>query len=246
MSTRVLISVGLLVCWPGWASAETKAYPSSAGLAVGLAESDVAGEWAVLSQDFTTQVEPKMIDGGKACWFQAPPGRYAVIQSGGGNKLRVTVVVLGGAGPAPAPTPAPTPTPTPTPTPVPAEKFGFITLSRDAVSKLPTQERAKAPAVADNFEGTGSKLAAGGFPGADPIAAANAELVAKHRATIGGPGTPSRDQYWLPTFFVPWQAKADALSKSGALTKADDYVQAYKETAEGLRLSAQGVNRVSP
>lgn len=241
---RFLILVALLAL-PGSLWAETKTYPAT-GKFVGIVESTEAGKWWALSQDFLP-VTVKVYEGGKVCMIEGAAGRYAIVRHPPGDEQpEIHIVTLGGAGPTPIPVPTPTPTPTPVPipVPVPSEKLGFTTIARDQAAKLPTTERMKSPAVADNFEGVGGQLAAGGFPGSDSILRAQMALVEKNRATIGGLGTPGREA-WYP-FFVAWQVKADALNKSGAMTKAEDYVQAYKETAAGLRMAAQGVNRVSP
>lgn len=240
-----------LVLMPGSLMADTKIFPS-AGKAVGFVQSSEAGKWIVLAADFAP-VSPLVLDGGKSCMFEGTSGKYAVFRIPPGDaQPEISIVILGGAGPAPIPTPIPTPTPTPTPTPVPIptptpapinEKLGFATLARDQALKLTTDERAKAPAVADNFEGVSGQLAAGAFPATPTktsVELANAALVEKNRATIGGPGTAGRTA-WLP-FFQAWQVKAD----TAKLAKNEDYVQAFSETAAGLRLSVQGVNRVGP
>lgn len=104
-----VLAIALLI--PSLLWGEVNVYPTPSN-SVGVVIGDAEGDWGILSQDFTSTITPHTFDGGKSCWFEAPPGRYAAIQSGGG-KLRIVVVVLPGTIPTPTP-PGPTP-PGPTP-----------------------------------------------------------------------------------------------------------------------------------
>ena len=72
------------------------------------------------------------------------------------------------------------------------------------------------------------KLAAGGFPGPNE---ANAELKLKNQSVVK---TAEQRNLWLP-WFTAWKLRADTLAKTGLMTTSDHYVQAFRETAIGLR-----------
>jgi hypothetical protein len=116
--------------------------------------------------------------------------------------------------------PGPVPPPPPPPPPPEPDKLGFVALALAEGGKLPAAAKAKASALADNFASVGAKLAATAMT----VEEANAELRAKNQATVG----PDRDA-WLP-WFQAWKVRAD-----GALSTKDQYVQAFIETAAGLR-----------
>jgi hypothetical protein len=232
-------------CW-----AETKVLPPP-GQFAGVVISTEPGKWFALSAAF----EPTTVDvrdGGKVCIIVGPAGKYAAVRTPPGDgQQEVHVLTLGAAGPVPKPDDKPQPKPKPDdPVPSPAEdKLGFVQLSRDQATKIaPPAEKAKAAAVADNFEGVAGGLAAGRFQAATPaktIELAQEAIVVANRATIGGVGTAGREA-WLP-FFTAWKVKADTLVPAGKLIRPEDYVQAYTETAAGLRLVNPGErNRVGP
>lgn len=131
--------------------------------------------------------------------------------------------------PDPVPSP-PDPVPPP-PDPVP-EKFGFITLAKQNIPQ--GGSKAKAPALADNFEAIAAKIAAGAITTPDQ---ANAELRIKNQETL--PVGQVRTD-WTP-FFQAWAVKAKTLNDSGKMTTVEDYKDAYNETAAGLR----ALNKVS-
>ena len=142
------------------------------------------------------------------------PGSYDImLVEWDERRIHDIVLIVGGTAP---------PTPPTDPPPVdPVDKLGFVALAKGEGSKLPAENRKYAIALAGNFEAVRTKLAAGGFKGADD---ANAELRDKNRAVLGDARVA-----WLP-WFQAWQARADTMLKTNA-----DYVQAYRETAIGLR-----------
>lgn len=90
--------------------------------------------------------------------------------------------------------------------------------------------RPKAGEVADNFDAVASKLAAGSIT---TIKVAQDELREMNRGTLDVTARTA----WLP-WFTAWQTKADAMNKAGTLSTNAHYVQAFTETAAGLRLAA--------
>lgn len=154
-------------------------------------------------------------------------GTYHVVITGG-TGIRIQPLTIG-TGPAPDPVPpGPVPPGPIPPTPVPDGTLGFTKLAYEQGLLVAPSFRSLAAAVADNFDGTASAISAGTIKSVD---AANAEMVAKNRATIGDAGRAA----WLP-FFTSWQAAADAALKAGTLkASADAYAEVYRATAQGLR-----------
>lgn len=101
------------------------------------------------------------------------------------------------------------------------EKLGFATLAKTEAEKIQNAtEKAKAIRLADNFEAMQAKLAA---TSAMTIDQANAELTKNNQSIeLDRPS-------WLP-WFQAWKAKADAMPAT-----KENYVQAFRETAVGLR-----------
>ncbi len=167
----------------------------------------------------------------RKAWLSGASGSFTIVLVGmDGNNLAIdTQTTTVGTGPIPIPPgpvpPGPTP---PGPTPIPDGKLGFTKLGFEEGSKVTDPFRSKAAAVADNFDGTAAAIAAGTIK---TVEAANAEMVAKNRATIGDAGRAA----WLP-FFTSWQAAADAAIRAGTLkASVDDYAAVYRATADGLR-----------
>lgn len=159
--------------------------------------------------------------GDKFNWFiqAGKPGRCEVIiVKESGERVRKLFDV---SGPSPDPKPDPIPKPPDPIPPTPTDKLGFATMAKVEAQKLPPEQLKHCAALAANFEATAAKLATGTLKGPDE---ANAELRDKNRATLGADRTA-----WLP-WFTAWQARADASLKTNA-----DYVQAYRDTATGLR-----------
>jgi hypothetical protein len=151
----------------------------------------------------------------------AKAGRYRILAySGNGDgpsEPVVVTVVVGGAPPIP---PGPNP-PEPDPQPTPPNLTGFAKLAFDKSRVYTAAERGK---VADNFEGTAARIAAGELR---TVADANAALKDENARDVNR-------TTWLP-FFQAWAAEADAQNKAGTLRTPDEYAQAFRDTAEGLR-----------
>jgi len=129
-----------------------------------------------------------------------------------------TITISDGSKPEP---PKPDPEPEPEPPDVIPTLTGFAKIGYSASRPFPASDRVK---VADNFDGAAARIAAGELK---TVAAANASLKSENASDV------SRDT-WLP-FFVAWAAEADAQNKSGKLRTVEDYAQAFRDTAEGLR-----------
>lgn len=143
----------------------------------------------------------------------------------------ITMVVVGTP---PAPIPPPVPDPKPPIPPVPPspkpldEKLGFATLAKTEAEKLAPNFKALSLQLAGNFEAVAAKLAA---TSGMTIDAANVMLRDMNRETLP---TAGFREGWLP-WFTAWAEKADQLNRAGTLSTPAHYVQAYSETALGLR-----------
>jgi hypothetical protein len=151
---------------------------------------------------------------------------------------KCSVIITGGNGPVVVPPPGPPvtppgpPNPPPPPTPVDLgpDTLGFAKFAMAEAGKITdASERAKAVALADNFEAVSAKLAA---TATMTVNAAETELATKNRGTLS---TPADVAAWTP-FFAAWKAFADA--DASVLTTKPSYVTAYADTAKGLRAAA--------
>lgn len=210
-------------------------YPE-AGKAVGYVRSTDPGKWIVLSSQLIP-VRPEILEGGTVCVFQGTPNlSYAVIRiPAGDDQPEVFTVSLGSAppvppGPGPNPPPGPGPIP-PGPTPPPV-LTGWAKLAYDQAKLVPQPyQDVRAPMLAANYEGVGSKLAAGGYGAgveSSQIEAALAEITSKNREAL--PEGPARTA-WVP-WLTAWATRAQSeLQKQGKQA----HVDAFINTAVGLK-----------
>lgn len=168
-----------------------------------------------------------VINGGKAEALTIVAVRYDAETKKIERSLHALVVGTPGPNP-PDPDPDPPGPPGP-PTPVPDGKLGFTKLSYNAALALPATAKSHLPALADNFEGVASAIAAGAIRSVDE---AEESLAKKNLATVGA----SNRAVFLP-FFTAWQNHADAANKAGTLSRAAvaTYAEVYAATADGLR-----------
>jgi hypothetical protein len=111
------------------------------------------------------------------------------------------------------------------------DKMGFAKLAYENALKVPGG-KAKAAELADNFEGTSAKLAA---TGSMTPAQASGELTKLNQATL--PDEASKAP-WRP-FFGAWEQHANGLRQNGTLTSKPAYVEAFSDTARGLRAASR-------
>jgi len=155
---------------------------------------------------------------------KAPPGTYTVtvtaisadwdLKKFVQNDASITFRVEGG-------TPIPVPIP-PTPIPPSDDKYGFTNRATQWAQNLQGKS-----IVADNFEAVSAAISAGAIR---TVNDSQSELGKKNRTTI------TVDIPGWSIFFQQWQEYATTLNQSGKLRNvADDYAEAYLETAKGLR-----------
>lgn len=211
--------------YPKAEAAEATIFPKP-GKAVGYVRATEPGKWIVLASTLLP-VKPEVVNEGKGCIFEGDAGTYAVIRipKGDDDQPDVYTVTLGGIPAPPGPTPPgpqpPGPQP-PGPQPPTPVFTGFAKLAYDEGMKVVQASRVHAPALADNFEAAGAKLAAGG----GTIQQALTDITTRNRTILAD---PTHNANWRP-WFTTWAAKAGAELKT-----TEDHVKAFNDTALGLR-----------
>ncbi len=129
----------------------------------------------------------------------------------------------------PGPDPPIPPTPPEPPEPPGPTKFGLSRLVYDEAMKLDSGEKAKASRAADNFDRFAAKMAAGTYSGTDraQIDAANLDIVTANRAIPLGAA-------WM-AWGQAVGAKMNSLWTSGDVRTPNNYAEAWREIASGLR-----------
>ncbi len=134
-------------------------------------------------------------------------------------------------GPTPTPTPGPGPAPTPTPTPtLPDGRFGLAKTSfLLATSKVAAPREKAALAISEAFESIASSVAAGAYKTGDAILKATKD--ANNSALASANLSP---EPW-EEFGTELQKVLYEMYKTKKITTAEDYADAWREIATGLK-----------
>jgi hypothetical protein len=147
------------------------------------------------------------------------------------NVLLTTELQIGQPEPEPTPGPRPGPGPSPNPTPVlPDGRFGLAKISYSLANAKVLSGRTKgAAALASTFDSLASAIAAGAYKTADSILKATKEAN-NSSLTESGVDITLWDDFGTEIQSVLYQ-----MSKEKKLVSTDDYSDAWKEIALGLR-----------
>lgn len=145
----------------------------------------------------------------------------------------VTMQVIIGSPPTPGPAPGPDPPPGPNPPPGPAPDVPdnkFSQLAYKEAMKIAAGPRAKAGALAENYEAMGNSFKSAIAAGARPsIQEGLNSLKQRNRDTLGQEITS-----W-GNWGVAWAELATEANGDGTLTTAEQYAEAWLMTGAGLR-----------
>lgn len=149
------------------------------------------------------------------------------------SQLLTTELQIGQSEPKPGPNPPtpPGPDPVPNPTPnLPNGRFGLAkTTYLHAVTKVKEPRAKAAQVLAESFESVASAVAAGAYKTGDQILTATKEANNAALATVNLDPNPWED------FGAELQKTLYELYKSKKIATAEDYADAWREIATGLK-----------
>ena len=189
------------------------------GNAVGLVLADQPGKWLVITVDRSTLAiafqQIKLLDGGKAVYWEGKPGSYGVVFFADDGTQSTANLVLGGSAPVPPP---------PGPDPSPGGLWNLTTISRDQ-ARSAGLNATQAANVAANYRQVASRLLSGAIRDAN---AAKLEIKALNREDV-----PEADR----ARWAPWStAIINVLAAHDSELVADMKLlaSAYEAIAAGL------------
>lgn len=224
--SRITPIILLLIAASVAPAQELKTLPEP-GKLLGYVAAEEPGKWLVFGPGGITIVQPTVIDGGRAVFWQGAAGEYAVVFLPPGDAQPLPInVVLGPATPPTPPNPPDPPKPPPTPPLSPlAQQF------RDwAIKLVPPSALLKCEAVAQSLDAVNAQMAAGTLREPARIIAATKD---GNSAAVG----ELRDA-WLP-FFEQLRTYLNAESAAGRLATVAQHQVVWKDLATGLRAAAK-------
>lgn len=149
------------------------------------------------------------------------------------NQLLTVELQIGQSEPNPGPNPPPNPGPGPAPNPTPTLPDGRFGLAKTsyllAVSKVKEPRAKAAHVLADAFESVASAVAAGAYKTGDQILAATKE------ANNAALAQANLDPNPWEEFGAELQKSLYEMYKSKKISTTDDYADAWREIATGLK-----------
>lgn len=194
------------------------------GKLLGYASMDTSGRWLVFGPDGLKPIQPTVVDGGRAIFYQGVAGEYAIIflPPDGADQPVVHTQILGGGTP-----------PDPPPPPVPTTDISKKVV--ELYGKVPGETKTtEAAALATMYEQLAAEIKTASDPLSEtklvtPVAALE-QMAADARAVLGG-----RRDAWNPWFseLAPFMTKQ---FEDGRLPRTVFGVgQAFAQIAAGLR-----------